>query len=529
VSLVLALCAVARAEPGSLEADRVVLTPEELAATDGRWASDGWHLDFDEALIAEGQIVVSGARLTGCETDPPAWALRADEVTWRSDRLVVRGGVLELGGRGVVPVPWLSLPTEPRAVQPHVPELGYGDDGLRVVAPLAVRAGRASWQLSPGVRTRRGPQLGAAVALPSGDVEALGAWQGLADGALRGMVQADLGVAGPGWQAATLGALASDGEVLGDFALDALGRSTPWLEQRALAGVGALSAHVLGWQQDGVITARPGTALAVPVVELGPMRGDAAVSLHAVDGMARLWSRVGLEDVRRLGPVETTARAEARSLTYGTEQAIDGLLETTVLAPLWAEHGTWVHELAVGARGATGARLGELTPRVPDDLAPVGPSAGPWVESRWWRRGASVTAAGGLVTDGAGWAGEGRVRARSGPVAVDMQAVSDGSATLVGGRVGYDDQVVDLGVTSWHADGLISVEQIGVDAAVDVVRERGVWTPRGEVLAAPDALQAWRVGIGWASPCGCMELGAEGGFDLDQEAPQVLAWFDLLR
>ena len=529
MTLALALATTAAAAPATLEADRVVLTPELLEAEQGRWSSDGWRLDFDEAVVSEGQVTLAGVRLTGCETDPPAWSLRSHEVVWKEDRLVLRRGVLELGSLPVVPVPRLSLPTRSRTVRPLLPELGYGDDGARVVLPVAVSTAAGELQVAPGVRSRRGPQLGLQLAGTGGHVEALGAWEAWRGGDLRGLLQSDAAVAGPGWSAAVLGAVASDRDVLDDFALDALGRSTPWLEQRALLALGPLSVHHLGWQDDDGLVGRPGATVEAPVLPLGPLRGRAGLSLDAVGEEARLATWVGAEDLRAVGPVELRLAGAGRSLVYGSDQVVDGLADATLLVPVWADHGRWVHELAVGGRGAAGARTGELEPRLVADEEPGPPAAGPWLESHWWRPAASVRLAGGLLRSELGWRGAMSTRVASGPWSLHGQLDADGERSLYGGRVGWDDGLLDLGLTSWHADGLLTADQVGVDATVDVVRERGTWRPTGEALASPGQVEGWRLGLGWSSPCGCLEVGAKGGLDHDQRLPQVLAWLDLSR
>ena len=501
----------------------------------------GAHLTAASLEWQGERLTFTDGRFTPCGCEVPIWSLEAkrgsvDPAGWAT----VSGAWLRLGERRLLPVPWAAVPVG-RVVHPLPPRVGWTDDGLTLGVPVWLPLGRRS-ALAVGPEWR---QLRGWRAMGEADItgdQGGGVLSGAIgwdtdEGALRGMAGADVGRAAPGlWRLAATGQWTSDADYLSDFGDSLLARSAPWLEQRALAGIGPARAELFVWQDRPDNGARPSLVVERPVQPLGPARGSAYGRLDVVDGDARAEPSLRLDHSGDLGPVEVNTGLVGRVIGYGgavPSSAADGAALGTVLLPMWADHGGWRHELLLGGGGSVAGRGGGVLERLPTDAAWTPWSAGPLVESRWWGAKAGVVLSAGAPVEASGPGWTGRARGSAGPWSLMLQ--SDGRledeavSGLSGGRVGYGDEVWDLWIGGWTLRAEDGLYQGRAGGAVGLPGEAGRWRPEVEVIATPEALQEGRVGLGWSSYCDCLTVTGRAALAEDRRWPQLGVELQLLN
>ena len=518
------------------------LDPDGASAlTAARLDRPGLHVSGERLTLLPGdRFTFEDGWFTPCDCEVPIWSLevergRVNPAGWAT----VSGAWLRIGERRVLPVPWAAVPVG-RVAHPLPPRVGWTDDGLLLGVPVWLPLGpRSSLALGPEWRQARGWRLMGAAALAGeqGGGEAAGAvgWD-TSEQTARGMLSAAVGRAAPGaWRVATTGQWTSDADYLSDFGDSLLARGAPWLEQRALAGIGPARGELFLWQDRPDTGARPSLVLERAVQPLGPLRGGAYGRLDAVDGAARAEPSMRLDHSGDLGPVEVNTGLAGRLIGYGGDtpsSAADGAARGTVLLPMWGEHGAWRHELAAGGGASVARRAGAVLERLPMDAGWAPWSAGPIVESRWWssKVGVTLTAGAPWQADGPGWTG--RARGSAGPWSLMLQSdglVDEELTALSGGRVGYGDEVWELWLGGWTMRGQEALDQGRGGAAVWLPGSRGRWRPEVALIATPEALQEARMGLGWSSSCGCLTVTGKAAIAEDRDWPQLGVELQLLN
>lgn len=591
------LVAVALAEPVTVEADRlqlaadgvdaggeVVLTLPEgrLTAEQVAWtAGDGrvearegrfegplgqiaferatltegfaelWHADLrlEERSLSAGHLRVAGTtweaedlRLDPCGCGRPVpWAVEARSGRRVGDTLTLEGARLRVLG--------LALPRMRRLVLPLarrsgflLPTLGFGRDGPRVGAPLYLTMGpSADLTLTPEVRALRGPRLLTETRWASrggrGTVDAFLGWDFRSDRARAG------GRMDAVWEqgrlrAAADGQLTSDEQVPVDYGDRFTARHLPWLESRALVGLGdaELGLDALQWT-DGrfplatLSMARGSTPIGKGVLASGALQGTAWAGPGGLVPVTT--AEASLSRPVHLGPLalEPGLRGRFGADDEGAALAGGAWLATTL--PLWRRDARGVHRLEPGLDAwytPTLSDRGLWTPwavsprlryrRVGDaDVAVelAAPFTRDGLSAAWNLRVGSPHLGLGLLGRSAphtAWA-DGEVV----DLALLLATASAGpwSATL---RWGYDaetDQPAALlhqvsADTGSALPGRASTITLGAGATVDL---------RGPGLQEARAL------FGWRHPSGCVGFRLDGRWARDRVLPDVALALDV--
>jgi hypothetical protein len=521
--------------------------------TDGSLRVEGRSLAFD----ADGVLVGQRVRVTLCACDGvEPWAVGARRVEVEPGAVVrFRGAVVRILDVPVLPVPFGEVPLARRSgLLP--PQLGSGDDGLRVAMPLYIAPER--WfdlTFTPEVRTARSARLigeGRYATRHGGGVgTAVGGWDWQTS-TWRGGLDWRSGLAIPWGIAANEGRFTTDPRVAADYGDSFLARQQPWGEGRNLLGAGplelatdVLQSPAAVWQQLAMTAQRPTTALGSGFLASAAVTAGVAAVQPAGLPIEEPVEHIALfADISRptwVGPIlvvpSVVADAEIASGDLPNPRPRDVHAVVEARLPLW-------HAGAALDTVAPLVRVQQVLVDLTEPLAPAAPDATPQVAPGilWTRAGALHAVGTATVSDHAelafeadgdgfgAWA-QGRTAAWDadgaepialasagvsvdpGPVHADASWIRADGALLrqpVAGEVHDLEQV--RGTVAWTLPGPVSVFRLSVGIAADL--EGKAWLSRS-------------VGLRYTHPTGCVAIGAVARVEPDRELPDVAVTIDV--
>jgi hypothetical protein len=446
-------------------------------------------------------------------TDP--YGLTARSLWLDADgRVRWRGAHVEVFETVSVPVPPGRRSLQPG---PHLllPEIGLGDDGLRVALPAELPFGDdATVRLRPEVRTQRGALAGVDARWGAHRGSAALAWE---PGGPRGWVGGHAEGGSDGAWAAVDGALPSDPEFAADWGGDWLGRSAPWHELRAAAAAGPWTAHGDVFVDDVATSQRPVAVRWSPSPDLPAglvLRAMAEGSAVAVGDRPTNLSQpepvgVAVLDLRRptrLGPIVL-------------EPALSGLADASRDAV----------DAAATAALSVGLDAWRLSSGAYERLEPRWRAATTWDGTRLDRTGPAVRWSRSRGEDA--WSAEGWFEEGTGPASAGGRVQRDARhwTTLIQGDSAREGEI--LGAVALRAVPVRPAASLSFAPALDLFQlggrlEVGAATGLGAALFAAAEVDApvWAtrgLRLSWVHRSGCVSASAEGRLDADRTAPTV--------
>ena len=514
-------------------ADRIRLTEEGAFLDQGRLVfGDDRAIRFAAATWRDGAWVLTETELEPCNCDgADPWSVRAREarVDGGGDSVAVRGAWFQVLDQPILPVPSARVPLTRRSGL-LTPELGVGEQGLRVAQPVYLTLGEhADTTLTPEVRTQRGARLNHEIRW----AERHGGGTWLSDltrdsvtETWRGASSVDLSSAGQRMRAALRGQWVSDGTYLADWGARWLDRRQPWTNQRAVLAAGPVEATLLGVQADAP-TLQTATALWRPHTQTGPLdtlwtvqAGGGATWLGDLptdvqDPQALGWTQLDVDRPTWVGPVLVEPVLNLRGGIDPSGWDGTGAAGTTARLPFWraqSDHleriepgwGAWV-DSADGGDWRTGpvlriSRMGRhrllWEGRAWTDGASQGLQSMALLQREWLRGRAWVD------LDERGLTAESSLGVQGGRSSMDVGAIradrtrvytnEDLAQAWAAGQLGLPDPKATLHVRS----------HLRTDLDSGIVREIGA-------------------GSGWTHPSGCARVDLRSTWVDDRTRPDV--------
>ena len=497
---------------------------------DGRLSVSGDRLVWVDEGVIEGERV----RLTTCACARPTWSVSAAEVRVTLDEVATfRGAWISLCEQPLVPVPAGRLALSDRQSGLLAPDLGLGEDGLRVAVPVYLTLGpHADLTLSPELRTARSARLLSEVryALPGrdgGTARAAAGWD-WKSAAARGALDVDHASA---WGRARAGVDAlwwSDPDYGEDYGDSWFSRRAPWTEARALGAWGPLAVETDSFQAEEAMDQRPVSAVLRGVGALGSVSGRAEARLDGLSEGARLAALDGLSPRALgrasaawgadLGVIEALARGQVGAVARADEAPwAQGSAGLDLTLPLWwsGRRALWL--LDVGGAGLISHTLGDAQPVLADEALAPAWSAGPTLRATALSRaGVPLSATLRLPWTPEGLAPQAELRLRHGP----WSATGSGDRALQELTLGRDDGSLALGLGAARATDLL---QARVSAAVPLPGPLSAWRPSASALLdleAP-ALLSTSLGLRFRPACDCVEAELSGALSEDRAWPDL--------
>jgi hypothetical protein len=482
-------------------------------------------------LIENGPVEVKGEDVwwTPCSCEQPPWAVSADSVEGvLGDHLVLRRARLRVCDVPVLPVPWMRIPMDPRAPRVLFPEGGIINGSPWVALPLFVPVGSSGdLKLAPELWRDRGVRQRTELSGRRGTFVGI-VGQEEANGSARGMMDMDAAHDDGGLRVGVDAQWVSDDAYLNDFGANYFLRSTPWTEQRAVAGVGP--ARLESARTDTNSLQRPVSGVvAISGHNLGPLAVSAVTRIDAVDDpqqgerghLQRGFAEFGAAMGRDFGIVEADSDIRARAVQWSDSRPwSETVLTSSVHLPLWGDVGSLRHLASIGAEFSTAYNDGLSGQRLPWEQPAPEWAAGPVLRSQWLsERGIPVRGEGRALMTPEGIQPTGDVHIQDGPWAVVLQ----GSPEVQGGRAGFDDGSFSLGVGAGRTE---EVFQMGAHGSVQV---GAGWHPGWSGLVDVPTSTLVRHGpeLFYSSPCGCLDLRLQAEWAPDRAVPDALVRINL--
>jgi hypothetical protein len=502
-----------------------------------------WQIRADRLQwTADGRFVGTDVWLSRCDCERPPWALRAETVTGElGERATIRGGMLELCGKPVLPIPWLVVPMRERRPGLRLPEVGYTAQGWRVAQPVFLALGdpvdltlAPEWRsqgalrllTDASVRTRAGP-----------DAQLMGAiGRDRSAGGARGMLDAEAAaVRGPLYGSID-STWISDSRYLSDYGVDFLGRTVPWTESLVSLGAGPLRLESDTFGPAGpdtqALAQRPiAGVLRMAGRPIGPLSSDVGARVDMVDlgGTApssaeRLEATAGLAGGRVLGPASIEGRIEGRTIQWADSTAWqEGRVSLAARVGLWGDAGPLRHVADIGVEGAIAGVLGKPVVQLLEDQPAQPWSLGPSLRSRWLSAvGVPVSleaslpwTPAGLLPTGAGHLQLERWGARLG-----------GSGDLQEARTWWGDDRLALGLGAVHYGDLLQGQG---DVSWVLPAPAEAWRPGWRTLhdLASGAALSQGPTLGYDSACDCLRVEARAAWSEDRALPEFWVHLEL--
>jgi hypothetical protein len=275
------------ASAGTLEADEIRVSPDQLAAEGAvSLTFPGHRLEAASIRLTQlptGQVSIEAEQIawTPCTCTKAPWSVSAKTGEGTvGETIVLKSGAFRVCGVPIVPVPYARIPMDPRAPRLLLPEVRYGDTGAAVGLPVWLPLGdRSQVVLTPEIWADRGFRQRIAVDGPLGEVRL----SAIKDDALgRGRGTADIDVShdrGEIWTGADI-QWSSDSGVRDDYAGDFFERTRPFEERRLVLGMGPFRLESNTFD-DAEIERPVGAVVSLVGVPFGPMSVGAIARVDA--------------------------------------------------------------------------------------------------------------------------------------------------------------------------------------------------------------------------------------------------------
>jgi hypothetical protein len=525
------------AADGSLEikGDSVRVSSEELRAEgDVSFLWDGHQIHADLLkiqLVEDGFSTFQGENVwwSRCVCGTPPWSVSAaSAVGTVGEELVLRNARLRVCDVPVLPVPWLRLPLNPRMPRVMFPEAGVNNGSPWTAFPVFVPIGASTdLVLAPEAWMGRGfrqraeweSPFGAGVAIV-GQEEVTGPPRGM--GAIEG-AQDD-----GHFRVGVDGLWVSDQDYLSDYGEDYWTRSTPWVEQRMMMGVGPFRLQSAMTDTDSLQRPVSGV-LAVTGQHIGPVafsgltRTDVIqdpenpLGGHIQRGMASFMAMTG----RDFGILEADSAVRLQAIQWSdSTPRTDTEWVSRVHMPMWGEIGSMRHLASMGLEVGFTNTEGPVDLRDPWVSDAPRWSAGPAFHSEWLSSsGVPFHGEAKLMMTEDGVRPSGDINFQNG----SWKIIGHGTEDIQGARIGFDDGALSVGVASARVEGLF---QAGVNGSFSFGSGwRPGWT--GILDVPTGAMIQHGPQVIYSSPCDCFDVRMQAEWSPDRILPDALVRIDL--
>lgn len=517
----------------TLTAKEVQLTHETLWVRSGTLVlSQDRSLQFETAAWSDGRWSLTGAVLNPCPCDGPSlWSVQARHarVTPSESRVDVRGAWFRVLEQPLIPVPTGRVPLS-RQSGFLAPQLGYGEQGVRVAQPLYLTLGaHADTTLTPEHRTLRGSRLNHELRWAerngSGTLNSDGVRDSVTS-SWRGASSVDLSTVGQQMRAAIRSQWVTDPDYLADWGSNWIDRRQPWTYQRGVAAIGPVEASLLGVQADGP-TQQAAHAIWRPRTSEGPLdslwtvqagggatwTGAVPTELQDPEGLA--WSQASIQRPTWVGPVlaepSVTGRMFADASGFGGDLRAGG----SARLPLWKASGGHMQRIEPGWGAWTdiGETLDWRTGPVLR-MSRMGTHR-VLLESRAWTDGADLGVRS-IAQLQRGWL--------QGRAWIDVG--SEGTSTESSIGVHGSRSSLDIGAIQADATRVYTTETLSqgwTAARLGLPDPKATLHLRGHARADLEGstLREAGIGAGWLHPTGCARLDLGGTWVDDRSLPDL--------
>jgi hypothetical protein len=521
--------------PLELSADTVRVSEDEVRAAGDVsliWDGNQVHADLLEVQLLEGGGVDfqgENASWSRCICDTPLWSVSADAVEGSVGKeLVLNQARLRVCDVPVLPVPWLRVPLDERAPRIMFPEGGFTSGSPWMALPVFVPVGDASdLVLAPEVWKERGVRqrvewqspFGTGLAV-IGKEDTLEPFRGM--GAMDGAYDDGL------YRVGIDGLWLSDSAYLADFGEDYWTRNTPWAEQRTMVGFGPFRLQSATTDTDSLQRPISGV-LALTGKQVGPVGFSGVVRTDLMQdpanpsgdqlqrGVASFMATTG----RDFGFVEADSVMQVQAIQWSDSNPRTGTEWTSrVHLPMWGDVGSVRHLASLGFEFGFANTVGTVDVRDPRVRDVPGWSAGPLFRSEWLTStGVPLHGEAKVMMTEDGVRPSGAINFQTGPWTV----VGQGEEDLQGGRVGFDDEWLSVGVASARVDGLF---QAGFSGAFSV---GAGWRPgwSGVMDVPTGSMIQQGPHVVYSSPCDCFDVRMQAEWSPERILPDALVRIDL--